>query len=349
MEKATRNKYIDILKGIAITAVVLGHSIQYGSGGLYLAQRQFFDNNLFKFIYSFHMPLFMLISGYLFYYSTNAHSFFDNLKSRFSTLLLPIIMWSFLPIFFNLITLQNLSFLAILKSVVSSVISNLWFLWAIFFCSIIVIIVKKFLHDNCWIYLMGFFLTFFTLDIFGFALYKFMYPFFIIGYWLNKYHNEVASFIAKTGLAKSTITIISTLTFLALLFFFNNDTYIYTTQYYILDKQFPLQQLSIDLFRFFIGLIGSLSIISLTERIYNRIPMWLRDTVAFIGKNSMGIYIISGYVFSYALPFITSSIPDINYALTILETLIILSFALLCATAIKKTRILNCILLGGRK
>ena len=59
MEKQARIKYWDLLKGIAIFLVVWGHTIQYGGSGSI-----FFDNKAFIFIYSFHMPLFLLISGY---------------------------------------------------------------------------------------------------------------------------------------------------------------------------------------------------------------------------------------------------------------------------------------------
>ena len=65
----TRNVYIDIVKAVAIILVVFGHCIQYGSGSEFLSSTAFFENKVFIFIYSFHMPLFMLVSGYLFAYS----------------------------------------------------------------------------------------------------------------------------------------------------------------------------------------------------------------------------------------------------------------------------------------
>lgn len=51
-----RNNYIDIAKSLGIILVVIGHCIQYGSGSLYFEKELFFDNTLFKVIYSFHMP-----------------------------------------------------------------------------------------------------------------------------------------------------------------------------------------------------------------------------------------------------------------------------------------------------
>lgn len=91
-----RSKSIDILKGIAIFLVVLGHAIQYGNGIDYLSNQNFFDNLIFKIIYSFHMPLFMLISGYLFYYSISKKNIKELLKSRFTSIIIPIIAWGLL-------------------------------------------------------------------------------------------------------------------------------------------------------------------------------------------------------------------------------------------------------------
>lgn len=58
-----RNTYIDIVKGFAIILVVLGHSIQFGSGYDFRANAECFDNWLYRIIYSFHMPLFMIGGG----------------------------------------------------------------------------------------------------------------------------------------------------------------------------------------------------------------------------------------------------------------------------------------------
>lgn len=50
--------YLDAMKGILIILVILGHSIQDTIS-------DYQNNFLFRFIYSFHMPLFFAISGYL--------------------------------------------------------------------------------------------------------------------------------------------------------------------------------------------------------------------------------------------------------------------------------------------
>ena len=49
---------LDAIRGLAIFLVVLGHSVQFNVPDP-------FNNPVFKIIYSFHMPLFISVSGYL--------------------------------------------------------------------------------------------------------------------------------------------------------------------------------------------------------------------------------------------------------------------------------------------
>ena len=85
----SRNLTIDFIRGIAILLVVLGHNIQYGSGNDFYQMENYFDSLLFKFIYSFHMPLFALLSGYLFFWSMKRAMKYV-IKKRLTSLLLPI-------------------------------------------------------------------------------------------------------------------------------------------------------------------------------------------------------------------------------------------------------------------
>lgn len=62
MAEKKKINWLLILQGWAMLWVVIGHSCigQAGHGPIW-------ENALFKFAYSFHMPLFMLVSGWLFY------------------------------------------------------------------------------------------------------------------------------------------------------------------------------------------------------------------------------------------------------------------------------------------
>ncbi|PRR81750.1 Acyltransferase family protein [Clostridium vincentii] len=58
--KGTRDKKIDVIKGIAIILVIIGHSIQVSKGSTYMTGL-FYENPVFSIIYSFHMPLLVVI------------------------------------------------------------------------------------------------------------------------------------------------------------------------------------------------------------------------------------------------------------------------------------------------
>ena len=51
----TEQNYLNIVKGSAIFLMLWGHTIQYCTP----ANTDFFENPIFKVIYTFHMPLFI--------------------------------------------------------------------------------------------------------------------------------------------------------------------------------------------------------------------------------------------------------------------------------------------------
>ena len=61
-----RIELLDRLKGAAGILTLFGHVIIMGNGELFRETGLYFDDKVFQLIYSFHMPLFMLISGFLF-------------------------------------------------------------------------------------------------------------------------------------------------------------------------------------------------------------------------------------------------------------------------------------------
>lgn len=85
--KESRNIVFDAMKALAIWLVVYAHSIQY-IGGI-----DFWNDHVFQAIYSFHMPLFFVISG--FYFSSALKlGWKDFLIKKSTTLLLPCFIWA---------------------------------------------------------------------------------------------------------------------------------------------------------------------------------------------------------------------------------------------------------------
>lgn len=97
-----RIDYIDALRGFAIFLVTLGHVLE-NSG--YRS-----DTALHSFIYSFHMPIFMAISGFICAYVNHNRLCLSNamggvisfVTKKFSFIMLPYFVWSLLvnPFFF---------------------------------------------------------------------------------------------------------------------------------------------------------------------------------------------------------------------------------------------------------
>lgn len=349
MTDRQRNLYLDITKAIAIICVVIGHCIQFGSGNDWLKNDLYFDNGVFKVIYSFHMPIFMLVSGYLFAFSMTKRNWTETIVQKMKTLLVPIVLWALIPFLAFLLSAKSggeeISPVFCCKRFITTVLGNFWFLWAVFWCSLVVILVNRFLKNSKIVYLLGAILTLFIPDVFGLHMYKFMYPYFILGYfcnaddWMTKYKRFYSSdvFFGICGVG-----------YILLLTKYSYESYIYTSQYYILNGN-PLHQLYIDVYRFLVGLTGSVFVLLLIAKLYKRIPAKIFALLLCIGENSLGIYIISDLVFHLVLNRITYSFSTINYITAIFETILVLAFSLAVTLSIKKSSVLNKLLLGGRK
>jgi len=78
--------YIDILKGIAIILVVMGH--------MFSPYKNYLDSSVNQIIYSVHMPLFFFLSGYVFRVDKEKHYLRRTITKRVLTLLLPFFCFS---------------------------------------------------------------------------------------------------------------------------------------------------------------------------------------------------------------------------------------------------------------
>lgn len=122
-----RINYIDYMRGIAIILVVMGHLIQFNGFPT--------SNPVFEFIYSFHMPLFFAISGYITQRVTSIetiYEYFTYLKKKFLSIILPLITWSLFIILayygiFNLICnkLKSTNFLRYFFAILPTILLTL--------------------------------------------------------------------------------------------------------------------------------------------------------------------------------------------------------------------------------
>ncbi len=128
-EVKNRNQFVDIMRGIAMLLVVLGHTI---TGCTVDSQKTF----LFNIVWSLQMPLFILISGYVTKYSQairNARDLWKYVKRRTVAYMLPWAVWSFLV---RGVIFGQKRFLDI-KSLLWNMDSGYWFLATIWTISMI--------------------------------------------------------------------------------------------------------------------------------------------------------------------------------------------------------------------
>ena len=347
MEKG-RNLYLDILKAVSIILVIIGHSIQYGSGMEYLVWGKCLYNPIFSFIYSFHMPLFMLISGYLFYYSCRNKSAKEMLIIKAKQILIPLFSWSFVSLLVHIVKIalgvstHNISIIWIFQTILSGFWGGPWFLWAIWWSSTLIILGRRLFKDSPIFYIIICLSMFFIPDENNTAVYKFMLPFFILAYLFNKYDlkNKLENIYSHKAFGFTILFV-----FLILLPNFNFDTYIYTTGYYILDKNI-VYQLHNDCFRFVIGLVGSIAVMCIVHAFIDVIPPIINRGMAYIGTCTLGIYLVSNYIFDEVLKYLP--IPGLNYWYTLVEVICVLGISLLITLLLRHYKITNRLFLGGR-
>lgn len=128
-----RDKSFDFIKGILIFLVVWGHSIQFYIDGNYLL------NPIYIWIYSFHMPLFIFVSGYFGAKTVNG-DIITCIKKQWHRLFLPSLIWTVIRFFsVNIHTVEELG---LLQSIYNSF-RGIWFLYCLFALYIITCLAFK--------------------------------------------------------------------------------------------------------------------------------------------------------------------------------------------------------------
>lgn len=187
IEKKERALTPDICKGIAILLVVWGHVLQQGLFGV----AEIHENPAVKIIYSFHMPLFVLISGYFFYASQKKKSIKEIIVQRGKNLLKIILIWNTIHYAIALLLsclIEKQAFFSI-KSWWRAIIEGYWFLWAVLFCTITVGLIVKCLPKQFW--MVGFVVVF-PLALISPCRWVILsvYPFYIAGFLFHKWIEE---------------------------------------------------------------------------------------------------------------------------------------------------------------
>lgn len=145
-----RIDWIDLAKGIAIVCVVIGHVVaSYHETGLY--ENNTWWNFSHQYVYSFHMPLFMILSGILFSMSKKNSNKKTQVFQKLVNYGIPYVIFSTLWIFTkvilssmtnNTVSIKELLWIGIYP------VSFMWYLYALLLMQIIQILVDNFTNTK---------------------------------------------------------------------------------------------------------------------------------------------------------------------------------------------------------
>lgn len=282
-----RDFSLDFARGILIILVVVGHSFFYGD----YQNDVHLDNFLYKVIYSFHMPAFMLLSGYLFY-NSNKKALKSVILSKIKTIGVPFVTFSF--VMWLLMHIKNLlfndAFSIGLRDLFDYMLTSkvMWYLASLFLNCVLVAILSRVPYG--WVgYVVIMIVSLFipTNHPYVYPAYSFMFPYFLAGYYMMKNKISLFFLVGRKG-------ILSLLVVLSLigLYFYNRETYIYGTGMYILTNN-PLHSIATNIHRFVIGL--TMTFLFFTIIGYIKSSGILQENICMnmfvdLGKCSLGIY-----------------------------------------------------------
>lgn len=329
----TRLPYLDITKCFAIFCVVLGHVFQWT-----FPTDPYHDSMTFQFIYSFHMPLFMMLSG-CFLGKLFKLSPIQFLKKRAIQLLLPVATFSCLYVgLYDLASILDKQILPIsLFSYLGG--SWMWFLKYLFIDTVIAYFSIRLLRKEWLAALLPPLLLFCLTRNTMFRLLPYLWT----GYFIYQYRNAIERHI-KTVLAFNIVL------FTVFLYFWKGD---YDAAYrFIFFKPtvyFDLSNFWAAFVRLGVGMTGSLTFIYLFKWIYQQLPSNVfTEKCAKTGQQTFGIYCLQIYILeemlTHLIPCTFRFYGDVVARCSI--AFIVLTICSLCVTLLDKNRFTALFFLG---
>ena len=277
-----RQKYLDHAKGLAIFLVIWMHCIQY-------LHKESFENSIYAIVYTFHMPLFLIISGYLFYSSLTRPSM-TVIKNKSLRLIVPNVLWG--------------GILALLLGDYSPsvVFTSFWFLNTLFIGLCLYLLINKFIGIPYSILV----LSLGVLLLPGLQFIKFSIPFIGIGLWIKKLN--IIDKIKDAPLVLVAMMLI-------ILFFYINvwdkSWYIYITsapKFFNSDIHAWIAYFA----RIFYGSITSLFILAMLKLFEDKCGRVVDKLLCALSSNSLGLYVMHMFILILISDYVSIFLEDIS-------------------------------------
>ena len=231
----------------------------------------------------------MLISGYMFYFSFQNRTLKDLLVHRTQSLLQPIVFCSF----FNYVVTEGI--ISIMRghwfgSSWMSSLPSLWFLWSVLAASIAVSVICKSRTTPLVKFVLLATASLLMCIFPNGEMNLFMYPFFVIGFYYAKYKDKIPPVINKARYLSIPLYVL-------LMFFYEKKHYIYTSG--LFNKNYStFDMLSIDIYRWIVGLVGSVFFLTILQIFFTKISTCKNKFSPYtglcvLGKKSIQIYTLS--------------------------------------------------------
>ncbi|WP_186009434.1 acyltransferase family protein [Chromobacterium vaccinii] len=272
-----RNNFLDAVRGFGIFLVVIGHLIQmrYMPGS--------FDSNIiFKIIYSFHMALFFLISGYCF----KEKSFSDEIIWSAKRLIVPFFFFYFLVS----CKADARQFFSTIVDYIMNPQIGFWFFFVLFAIRIFVtaLLACKWVFKGVVLIFVSLVLV--KMHTIASAHYILFYtPFFLLGYWVREYCDVLVISKDKNVVQENIILflIVALVIYLGIFSLFYTRTTVGSYSGLFLIQKSVLAFLGSAIVIMFFGLIYK----------YVKIPL-----LEYVGKFTLSIYGLHLlFIFSYDL------------------------------------------------
>lgn len=282
-----RDVALDGAKGALIFLVVLGHTLQFAVMGRHGDP---LDDALFTAIYSFHMPAFMALAGWLAQPGLSRRDGRWRVAARRClSYLIPILTATLLTELLWSSPWPAHEWLRSLSDMGRRGLVTLWFCWAMAYGTVILFIAESLrLRLLLAAGLLG---AFMLLPAHGhWQLCQSVLPFYVLGYLASAYRGALQGsrrWLPYLGLAAGVGVVV------AVLGFWSREAYVYTT-----GVKWTGPDARWTLLRFGVGALGCLAFFGLWPWLFSRIPARLAQGLAGWGASSMRTYVLQTLLFN---------------------------------------------------
>lgn len=294
-----RNEIFDGIKALAIWLVVFNHCIQSLSG------LDWWNDGVFRFIYSFFMPLFFVVSGF-FFASSMKLTWKQFLLKKSLTLLLPCFVWGIIASIFRF-----QSWTTFAQDVFFPAHWPFWFFKGLFlvqlvaYASMRLAMAKGGGQLKQLIFAILISLTIYAMPYMGVP--RVMMPMFWIGYIMKMYYESYKLYHRIIG-------IVALVVFAGLYYFWDERAMYYSasasvTLYHVLLGKHGYTMVNIFwmLYRIALGAAGSLVVISAMHELKS-----VNKYITTIGASTAGLYVLQMIVLQEGLRWIFERYVDLG-------------------------------------